>query len=175
MSLALVIIATAWLFVLVWQRHRCGLSLAHLVARSAHDKFHVGRGMGLHWHSDGHSGNGNGLNLYNLADYENASHPPLIGFGMDGLALYGKYEITYNDMAGYSLALDDFGGHEHGDYGYHYHAHTASSTIIEDQTDYTLHILMNGAWRGNINDIPEFWAQASQANRYVGSASDISR
>jgi|GEM_PF-3183719 len=41
---------------------------------------------------------------------------------------------------------------------------------------YTLHTLMKGAWKGKINDIPEFWDSSrgepayalSQRNRYVG-------
>ena len=55
---------------------------------------HVGQGMGLHLHSDGHGATGNGLNLYNLPDYVGNEHPPLIGFGYDGIALYGKYETS---------------------------------------------------------------------------------
>ena len=43
---------------------------------------HVGRGMGLHWHADGHGATGNGLNIYNISDYEGNNHPPLFGFGL---------------------------------------------------------------------------------------------
>ncbi|MBT5794644.1 MAG: hypothetical protein HOI10_07235 [Deltaproteobacteria bacterium] len=134
---------------------------------------HVGRGMGLHWHADGHGATGNGLNLYNLADYAGKSHPPLIGFGFDGIALFGKYETAYHDMDGVQDLLDSFGGHAHGNYGYHYHAHAAPSSVIGDSRDYTLHILMKGAWIGKINNIPEFWKGdapnvAGQRNRYAG-------
>ena len=134
---------------------------------------HVGRGMGLHWHADGHGATGNGLNLYNLADYTGKSHPPLIGFGFDGIALFGKYETVYHDMDGVQDLLDSFGGHAHGNYGYHYHAHAAPSSVIGDSRDYTLHILMKGAWIGKINNIPEFWKGdapnvAGQRNRYAG-------
>ena len=73
---------------------------------------HVGQGMGLHWHGDGHGATGNGLNLYNLPDYVGYMHPPLIGFGLDGVALYGKYESSYDYMDGYTedttYALDTF-------------------------------------------------------------------
>lgn len=140
---------------------------------------HVGRGMGLHWHADGHGATGNGLNLYNLADYTGKSHPPLIGFGFDGIALYGKYETSHNTMDGSDETLDSFGGHEHGDYGYHYHAHSAASSVLNDNTNYTLHILMKGAWKGSINTIPEFWdntapnVSAGQRNKYVGDAQAI--
>ena len=134
---------------------------------------HVGRGMGLHWHADGHGATGNGLNLYNLADYAGKSHPPLIGFGFDGIALFGKYETAYHDMDGVQDLLDSFGGHAHRNYGYHYHAHAAPSSVIGDSRDYTLHILMKGAWIGKINNIPEFWKGdapnvAGQRNRYAG-------
>jgi len=61
---------------------------------------HVGQGMGLHWHGDGHAANGNKMNIYNLRDYVGYDHPPLIGFGNDGVALYGKYESAYSTMAG---------------------------------------------------------------------------
>ena len=141
---------------------------------------HVGQGMGLHWHGDGHSANGNGLNLYNLRDYVGSSHPPLIGFGLDGVALFGKYESSYSSMDGYSTAIDSFGGHEHTGYNYHYHAHTMASSVLQAITDYagtatyTVAVLMKGAWAGLINDIPEFWngtnpnTSSGQKNKYVG-------
>ena len=149
---------------------------------------HVGQGMQLHYHADGHSATGNGLNLYNLTDYVDASHPPLIGFGFDGIALYGKYETSYSSMDGYDTDLDEFGGHSHDSYGYHYHSHdieNAISTIGDNAgstsgvSEYTYHALMKGAWYGLINDIPEFWNSSSlapnisfaQVNRYVGNSS----
>ena len=85
---------------------------------------HVGRGMGLHYHADGHSFNGNGINLYNLSDYEGHSHPPIIGFVFDGIALFGKYESTYDSMDGHGDVLDDYNGHTHDGYGYHHHAYS---------------------------------------------------
>lgn len=133
------------------------LGTAQKKAEITNTGIHVGRGMGLHWHADGHSANGNGLNLYNLVDYVAAVHPPLIGFGFDGVALYGKYEAFYSSMNGYGTSLDDFGGHQHGGYAYHYHTHTAGSGVVGDVTDDTLHILLNGAWKGVIGDIPAFW------------------
>ena len=140
---------------------------------------HVGQGMGLHWHGDGHSANGNKMNIYNLRDYT-GSHPPLIGFGNDGLALYGKYESAYSTMDGYSTAIDGFGGHEHDGYNYHYHAHTMASSALQaisaypGSATYTVAVLMKGAWAGLINDIPEFWngdnpnTSGGQQNKYVG-------
>ena len=141
---------------------------------------HVGQGMGLHWHGDGHSANGNKMNIYNLRDFADSSHPPLIGFGNDGVALYGKYESSYSSMDGYSTAIDSFGGHEHDGYNYHYHSHTMDSSVLNaisgyaGNLSYTATILMKGAWAGKINDIPEFWnginpnTSSGQKNKYVG-------
>ena len=137
---------------------------------------HVGRGMGLHYHADGHSFNGNGINLYNLEDYVGKQHPPIIGFGMDGVAIYGKHESAYSSMDGYSVALDEYGGHDHGDYGYHYHAFpkAVSSTSKGVNYNFTQHFLMVGAYRGNINNIPGFQdggtnqLKDSELAKYVG-------
>ena len=106
------------------------------------------------------------MNLYNNNDYDtNYNHPPLIGFGYDGIALFGIYDPNHSSMNGYDVPLDEFGGHTHDNdisLGYHYHAHQANpNTGYEDirksTNDYTLHILMKGAWKGYINSIPEFW------------------
>ncbi|MCX6975464.1 MAG: Ig domain-containing protein, partial [Verrucomicrobia bacterium] len=145
---------------------------------------HVGRGGGLHYHADGHGFNGNGINLYNLRDYTNSdnvtsrSHPPIIGFGYDGVALYGKYESTFALMDGYATALDVFGGHTHGDYGYHYHGHARSIVGLKDTAgsqssipNYTQHFLMVGAWKGSINTLPVLGVgiiDNSTTGRYVG-------
>ena len=136
---------------------------------------HVGQGMGLHYHADGHIAMNNDLQLYNINDYKNQAHPPLIGFGLDGVALFGVYESVYPSMDGYSTELDSFGGHTHGTYGYHYHSHTMSATTTAG-TSYTIDVLMKGAWKGLINSIPEFWDTAkkepaysmAQSHKYVG-------
>ena len=149
------------------------LTVAQEKAEITNTGIHVGQGLQLHWHADGHSATGNGLNLYNLPDYVDNDHPPLIGFGLDGIALYGKYEASYSSMDGYSNELDDYGGHTHDDYGYHYHAHTVKS--VEEglsDTSYTCHILMKGAWIGAIDDIPDFWDSDTKAPRLSGSSSD---
>jgi uncharacterized repeat protein (TIGR02543 family) len=119
---------------------------------------HVGRGMGLHYHADGHGYNGSGVNLYNLEDYEGHSHPPVIGFAMDGMAIYGKYESGHSSMDGYGDALDDFGSHDHDDYGRHYHTFSkqVSSESKGQTTSFTQHFYMVGAYRGKINEIPDF-------------------
>ena len=117
---------------------------------------HVGGGLELHYHADGHAYNGNGFNLYNISDYSGHDHPPVIGAGHDGIALFGKYEVSFSSMAGYGVALDAYGGHDHGDiFGYHYHAHTLNVIAAESPfPSFDEHFLMVGAWKGNIDSIP---------------------
>ncbi|WP_339814126.1 T9SS type A sorting domain-containing protein [uncultured Imperialibacter sp.] len=119
---------------------------------------HVGGGLELHYHADGHAYNRNGINLYNGADYEGHDHPPVIGIAYDGVALFGRYEEDYPFMVGNSVALDAFGGHDHGDdFGYHYHAHTREEqSSANPGVTFEEHFLLVGAWRGNINSIPGF-------------------
>jgi len=128
---------------------------------------HVGRGMGLHYHADGFSALSNGLSLYNSDDYIGKTHPPLIGFGYDGIALFGKYRTSDSSLLGYGVALDDFGGHDHDGIGYHYHAHTAPATSNLGKA-YTLHLLLKGAWRGKTNNIPDFLKEIRDSKTYFG-------
>ena len=85
---------------------------------------HVGQGGGgAHCHADGFvSGQDNRLTLYNDIDYVGRTHPPLIGFGYDGIALFGQYRPQDSTMLGAGVTLDAFGGHDHDGIGYHYHA-----------------------------------------------------
>ena len=140
---------------------------------------HVGQGFGYHCHADGFSALDNGMSLYTQRDYVGQSHPPLIGFGFDGIALYGRYLPGYPDMVGYTASatsatstavpsgseLDAYGGHTHlidGVARYHQHsrpysAKTLRNGAISGGTSYTVHSLITGAWRGRINEIPNFW------------------
>tara|TARA_B110000879_G_C11174179_1_gene515096 strand:- start:1928 stop:4078 length:2151 start_codon:yes stop_codon:yes gene_type:complete len=137
---------------------------------------HVGGGLELHYHSDGHAYNGNGINLYNIADFTGKNHPPAIGMAYDGIALFGKYESSFASMLGYGTALDEFGGHDHDGFGYHYHAHTQSVTSsVSPNPVFDEHILLVGAWKGNINNIPAFdYSKSNQLkeddaiSRYAG-------
>ena len=74
------------------------LIYASLAAEITSTGIHVGRGMGFHYHADGHGFNSNGINLYNITDYDGHSHPPIIGFVFDGIALFGRYEVDYSTM-----------------------------------------------------------------------------
>jgi len=136
---------------------------------------HVGQGGGgPHCHSDGYQA-GQGLTLYNDTDYEGKTHPPLIGFGYDGIALFGRYRSTDTGLLGFSTSLGDYGAHNHDLIGYHYHAHTLtdfvaypaptrSATVVAD-----LRVLMKGAYIGKTSSIPYFRANTGFANnKYLG-------
>jgi hypothetical protein len=141
---------------------------------------HVGQGGGgPHFHADGFKSGQSIVTLYNDSDYVGKTHPPLIGFGYDGIALFGVYRVgTDTSMNGYSTALDTFGGHNHDGVGYHYHAHTATMptsyefkekgvTISASQNP--VNVLLKGAWAGNINKVPYFGYNADfRANQYLG-------
>mgnify|MGYP003325532233 CR=1 FL=1 len=154
------------------------LIYASLAAEITSTGIHVGRGMGFHYHADGHGFNGNGINLYNESDYAGHTHPPLIGFVFDGIGLFGKNDggDTANDGA--SEDLDDYGGHDHGDYGYHYHAHSGTVTQQNGPNTYTFNqnFLQKGAFKGLINDVPGFLNvntnqfMDSDIKRYVGGS-----
>lgn len=133
------------------------LKFAPIDAEITSAGIHVGRGMGLHYHADGHGFTGNGINLYNLSDYEGRNHPPMIAFGYDGILLFGKYEPSIS-MQGSEIALDEYGGHDHNDFGYHYHAFSQDFNFdrMGVTGSFTQHFLFVGAWRGLINDIPGF-------------------
>lgn len=145
--------------VVIYPAYNNNLRFAAVDAEITSTGIHVGRGMGLHYHADGHGYNGNGLNLYNYTDYDGQDHPPIIGFAYDGIALFGKYEVNYPEMDGYDDELDDFGGHNHSGFGYHYHAFSKETTYTDGENTvgpFNQHFLLVGAWKGDINDIPGF-------------------
>ncbi len=148
---------------------------SHLAGELSASGCHVGQGGGgPHCHSDGYQA-GFGLALYNDSDYLNKTHPPLIGFGYDGIALFGKYRgSTDAAMLGYTTQLDDFGAHDHDGIGYHYHAHTVANHTPVGQSagstyPTTMYVLMKGAYIGKVTTIPYFRAKtAFNTNKYLG-------
>ena len=154
------------------------LIYASLAAEITSTGIHVGRGMGFHYHADGHGFSANGINLYNINDYAGHSHPPIIGFVFDGIALFGRHENDYSSMDGASVDLDEYGGHNHDDYGYHYHAFSEEVTQQSGPNSYTFqqNFLQRGAFKGLINDIPGFLNvntnqfMDSEIKQYVGAS-----
>jgi len=145
---------------------------------------HVGGGLELHYHADGHAYTGNGINIYNISDFEGRNHPPVIGIAFDGIALFGRHEVNYSSMIGFDIDLDEYGGHDHNDgFGYHYHAHTqtvetADSPFapegITPPPTFEEHFLLVGAFKGRINNLPGFYElklgqlKDNDIGRYVG-------
>jgi hypothetical protein len=147
---------------------------SHLRGELSASGCHVGQGGGgPHCHADGYQ-SGQGLGLYNDADYVGKTHPPLIGFGYDGIALFGQYRSSDSAMLGYGTALDDFGAHDHDSIGYHYHAHTVvdyQPVNLASTYKSTLHILMKGAYIGKIDTVPYFRSRtvnSLNSNKYMG-------
>lgn len=147
--------------VVIYPSYNNTLNYAQSAGELSVQGMHSGRGLGVHYHADGHHAattnpeTDTGLSLYDEDDYAGTSHPPIIGLGFDGVAAYGFYLDGDTESHGASIALDEFGGHEHDDYGYHYHA--ASSSQTSGNSDYTLQELGPlGAWAGRVNDVPEF-------------------
>ena len=136
---------------------------------------HVGQGGGgPHCHADGYQGQrGPGVALYGDADYVGKNHPPLIGFGYDGVALFGVYRTQDTAMKGYG-SLDSFGGHNHDSIGYHYHAHTVSATATTTGPNpitysYKVYVMMKGAYIGNITSVPLFGTGGNwSTDKYLG-------
>ncbi len=131
---------------------------------------HVGAGGGgPHCHADSYRSTWP-FGIYNAVDYTDKTHPPLIGFGYDGVALFGIYLSAYSTMLGYGTALDSFGGHDHSGIGYHYHAHTMTGTATSlagtSSTTYTIRMLMKGAYIGLINDVPCFGTGGPTCDKY---------
>jgi len=164
--------------VVIYPSYNNSLHVAQTAAELSAHGMHSGRGLGAHYHADAHSATQEGLNLYNSSDYEGRSHPPIVSMGFDGVAGYGVYLQNDTSSDGATIDLDDFGGHEHDDYAYHYHSFPAAAITDtgngpEDPAggvSYTAHQLPPmGAWAGKINDIPEFWDGTSP--NYVGGRS----
>jgi hypothetical protein len=147
---------------------------------------HIGQGGGgAHCHADGFvTGQANRLTVYNDGDYVGRTHPPLIGFGYDGVALFGQYRPQDSSFLGAGVPLDEFGGHDHDGMGYHYHAHIGDMPVTPNVYTYTANskticssldsgctgagkvptkvpVLVQGAWRGNISNVPFFMDNTS--------------
>jgi hypothetical protein len=149
-------------------------SLAELSTWGCHIGSGVGGG-GPHCHAAGFE-TSPGTYVYNAEDYIGKTHPPLIWFTYDGLALFGKYRVnTDSALLGYSTILDGFGGHSHGSVGYHMHAHTVENYVEYGRSSsapHILHVLTKGAFIGKTNNLPCFdWAttacSSTMSDKYI--------
>ena len=112
-------------------------------------------------------------------------HPPLIGFSLDGYAIYGRHLSTA--AVGYSTALDTCGGHNHSSLGYHYHvqvvaattgANTGAPGVVAGQSYPATTTGVFNCWRGNVtadpyinagNGGPAFSTCSGMTNYYVAN------
>jgi hypothetical protein len=58
------------------------------------------------------------LHFCSAANYT-GQHPPQIGWSLDGPSIFGRY--LDSSSLGFSVPLDDCGGHMHDNTPYHYH------------------------------------------------------
>ena len=158
--------------VVVYPTYNNSLNISAAVGEISTIGIHAGRGLAPHYHADAYSATKSGFDLYNDADYSDYSHPPIVTLGFDGVAGYGIYRDGDTTSDGVDQVLDDWGGHDHGVYAYHYHSQTMDATYKD--ISFTAHMLPpKGAWRGRINEIPNFWdndkpAYGGQPDKYHG-------
>lgn len=134
---------------------------------------HAGIGYDYHYHGDPYH-HTPGKCMYSPKDYTDPvyGHPPLIGFGLDGFKVYGRHLNETN--IGYTVDLDDCGGHKHGTGKfsvYHYHAQvkelsTLSQSIFAKltSTGTSYYAPIPGVfkcWRGDIGTSRLFGAQGN--------------
>lgn len=156
--------------VLIYPAYNNTLEYASLPGEISNVGIHSGRGLGLHYHADAHGANSNGLNIYNDGDYTDYAHPPIISLGFDGIAGYARYTVGDSLSEGIEIDFDQWGGHDHDAYKYHYHAEQIEVTETDSRynngepVNYNVHTFPpKGAWRGKINDIPGFWGNRAPA------------
>jgi hypothetical protein len=109
--------------------------------------------------------------MYNSNSYGAAeSHPPKIGYGVDGFPLFGRY--LSSTSPGYDIALDECGGHDHGDsLGYHYHSQVVD--VNSSKGKYRGAIAgPKQCWKGDISKIDNFWdnGQAAYGSGRIGES-----
>lgn len=133
-----------------------------------HCNQHVGQGGGFpHIHGDSFGPNC----LYSAANYSSLDvHPPQVGWSFDGYDIYGRY--LSENAPGYSVALDDCGGHFHDNYAYHYHTQVLTLTTTGALQKVTTGLTYAGStvgphkcWKADISKDVYFWSNSS--DRYA--------
>jgi len=125
---------------------------------------HIGQGGGQpHLHGDPFGS----TCLYSSSEYVTMdSHPPQIGWALDGPSIYGRY--LSETAPGYSTALDICGGHSHDSYSYHYHTQVVYTTTADSSRKTnipagTAYISSTPGvyqcYRGDISTQPGFWSR----------------
>jgi hypothetical protein len=102
--------------------------------------------------------------------YLQETHPPQIGWALDGYSIYGRHLSPSN--LGYSRKLDSCGGHIHGNYTYHYHAQVFSSVTNDGvahgmSQGVTYYASTTGPYKclkGDISKIPNYWGKLATSH-----------
>jgi hypothetical protein len=110
------------------------------------------------------------LFIYSFFFVLQQSHPPQIGWSLDGYNIYGRHLSATN--LGYSTKLDDCGGHVHGNLPYHYHAQVLSSVSDEGVANgmkqgvdyYASTTGPYKCFKGDISKIPNYWGKLATSH-----------
>ena len=132
---------------------------------------HSGKGNDYHYHGDPYGTKC----LYDDEDYSNTTHPPVIGFALDGYTIYGRY--TEETQDGIGEALDNCGGHTHTIDGisvYHYHpaveenvaTHSLDGVSGSGFTYTAYRLAPTTCWKGNVDIISKFWDSDGRQPNY---------
>jgi len=122
---------------------------------------HVGKGADYHYHGDPFGT----TCMYSEANYT-GTHPMIVGFGVDGPPIYGRYTSKTQD--GVDVPLDACGGHAHDPFSYHYHPNVVTATNSESGKTYQAAVISPyNCWKGDISKISNFWMDNTQWRAYV--------
>ena len=127
---------------------------------------HAGKGFDYHYHGDPFGPQC----MYSCASYASLdAHPPMVGYGIDGFPIFGRYLSAA--APGASTALDNCGGHVHSSMGttasafpyvadntYHYHAFVQTIAANGARQSYTAYA--NGPYmcfKGNLSAFTNLW------------------
>jgi len=151
--------------------------LAWAACESDQCNAHAGKGFDYHYHGDPFGQNC----MYDASMYPSGlNHPMIMGFALDGYLIFGRYTDASTQTTA-SEALDTCGGHTHGEFGYHYHAHveTGRSPASGNVGEFTAY--WNAprlCFKGDLSRIPTLWqsnnAQINYDNTFSSPRNTIS-
>jgi len=121
---------------------------------------HAGKGEDYHYHGDP-------FGPACLYEATTADHPQIIGWGLDGVTIYGRY--TRADQDNQATPLDSCGGHTHGTYGYHYHAQVEQINVGGVTGFNAGYLAPKNCWKGDISKINNFWDSSGRQANYDNS------
>ena len=126
--------------------------------------------------------------MYSCANYASLeAHPPLLGYGIDGVPIFGRY--LSETAPGATTALDDCGGHVHtgmgtnassfpfvADGAYHYHAFVQTIAANGQRLSYTAYA--NGPYmcfKGDLSATPGVWLPGTPSASAAYGAGDLAQ